>query len=156
LAGAALLLAGAAFLPLLADRLPTRVVEIEDPVVQKAGGHLHPERWVVDRTRFRGGWVLRPEEQVTVPVRRSSSHATVTLAAELVRNQPTPFALDLMVGERLVAVWRPGRDRVWEEVRVGPVVWPRGAPLVLVARGLQPAQGPVNGVILDRVRLQWQ
>lgn len=156
LAGAGLLLAGGAVLPIVADRTPTRVVEIEDPVVQKTGGHPHPERWVVDRTRFRGGWVLRPEERVTVPVRQAGAQATVILDAELIRNQPTFFTLDLMVGDRLVGVWNPGRDRVWEEVRVGPVAWPRGAPLVLVARGLQPAQGPVNGVILDRVRLRWQ
>jgi hypothetical protein len=155
-AGAGLLLLGGALLPLLADRLPTRVVEIEDPVVHKSGGHPHPERWVVDRTRFRGGWVLRPEERVTVPVRKAGRRATVVLDAELIRNQPTYFTLDLMVGDRLIAVWNPGRDRVWEEVRAGPVDWPRGAPLVLVARGLQPSHGPVNGVILDRVRLRWQ
>jgi hypothetical protein len=111
---------------------------------------------VVDRTRFRGGWVLRPEERVTVPVRKAGRRATVVLDAELIRNQPTYFTLDLMVGDRLIAVWSPGRDRVWEEVRAGPVDWPSGAPLVLVARGLQPSQGPVNGVILDRVRLRWQ
>lgn len=155
-AGAGMLLAGGALLLVLADRLPTKVVEIEDPVVRKTGGHPHPERWVVDRTRFRGGWVLRPEERVTVPVRRGGSRATLLLEGELIRNQPTRFTLDLIVGDRLIGVWAPGRDRVWEEVRVGPIDWPPGASLVLVARGLQPAQGTVNGVILDRVRLDWQ
>ena len=30
--------------------MPTRVIEIEDPQVTKLGGHLYPDRWVIERT----------------------------------------------------------------------------------------------------------
>jgi hypothetical protein len=152
--GVALLLGTAALLPAAASRLPTRIVELEDPQVAKSGGHVHPDRWVIERTRFRGGWVLRVGERMSMPVTPGSQRARLTLQAEFIRNQPVPFTLDLTVGDRLLATWTPGRPRVWEEIEVGPFDWPRGVPLVLSARGLRPP-GAVNGVILDKVMIDW-
>jgi hypothetical protein len=155
LLGVAAVLLAAAALPIAAQRLPTRVVELEDPQVHKLGGQLYPDRWVNDRTRFRGGWVLRVGERLEAPVIPGGSRVRLTLAAELVRNQPLPFEVDLAAGDRLLAVWTPVRDRAWEEITVGPFDWPAGAPLVLTARG--PAwPGAPNGAVLDRVELAWE
>jgi hypothetical protein len=155
LAGVALLLGSAALLLSAAGRVPTRVVELEDPQVWKSGGHLHPDRWVVERTRYRGGWVLRVGEQLKAPVVPGGRRVKITLHAEFIRNQPVPFALDLKEGDRLLAAWRPARERVWERIVVGPVDWRAGEPLVLAAHGPYPP-GALNGAILDRVEMAWR
>jgi hypothetical protein len=155
LAGIALMLGAVAFLPSAATRVPTRVVEFEDPGVRKSGGHLHPDRWVVERTRYRGGWVLRVGERLEAPVAPGGHRVKLRLAAELIRNQPVPFTLDIQQGDRLLTSWTPGRQRVWETVEVGPVEWQVGEPLVLAAHGPAPP-GQLNGVILDRVEMEWR
>jgi hypothetical protein len=154
LAGVALLLAGAAVLPLAAARLPTRVVELEDPHVWKSGGHIHPEPWVVERTRHRGGWVLRVTESLKVPVEPGGKRVRLRLEAEFIRNQPTPFEIEVFQGDRRLTVWRPARARTWETIVLGPFDWTDGEPLVLSARGPSPP-GQLNGAILDRLELEW-
>jgi hypothetical protein len=155
LAGVALLLAAAALLPPAAARVPTRVVEFEDPEVRKSGGHLHPDRWIIERTRYRGGWVLRVSERLEAPVAPGGRRVKLRLAAEFIRNQPVPFTLDIKEGDRLLASWTPERERVWETVEVGPVEWQAGEPLVLAAHGPSPP-GALNGAILDRVEMEWR
>jgi hypothetical protein len=155
LAGIVAVLTTAAALPLVAARLPTRVIELEDPQVWKSGGHLHPETWIIERARYRGGWVLRVGETLRAPVRVGGKRVTISLQAELVRNQPVPFRLDVRAGDRLLAIWTPGRSRVWETVTLGPFDWPDGEPLVLAAHGLHPP-GALNGAILDRVEMEWE
>jgi hypothetical protein len=155
LAGIALALAAAAALPVAAARAPTRVIELEDPQVIKLGGHLYPDRWVIERTRYRGGWVLRVGDQVRAPVVAGGRRLRLTLAAELIRNQPVPFAVDIAAGDRLLAVWTPVRERAWEELSLGPFDWPRGAPLMLTAHGPHPP-GALNGAVLDRIELTWE
>jgi hypothetical protein len=158
--GAALLgivaaLAAAAVLPVAAARVPTRVIELEDPQVIKLGGHLYPDRWVIERTLYRGGWVLRVGDQVRAPVVPGGRRVQLTLAAELIRNQPVPFAVDIAAGDRLLAVWTPVRERAWEDLALGPFDWPPGAPLVLTAHGPHPP-GDLNGAVLDRIELAWE
>ncbi|HYN20925.1 MAG TPA: hypothetical protein VE078_08195 [Thermoanaerobaculia bacterium] len=155
LSGILVVLAVAAVLPLSAARLPTRTIELEDPQVRKSGGHLHPDLWIIERARYRGGWVLRTGERLEAPVRPGGKKVRIELQAELVRNQPVPFRLDIRAGDRLLAVWAPGRSRVWETLRLGPLDWPDGAPLVLAAHGPHPP-GALNGVILDRVVMRWE
>jgi hypothetical protein len=155
LAGVALLLAGAALLPAMASRVPTGVVELEDPQVWKSGGHLHPERWIVERTRYRGGWVLRVGETLKAPVVAGGHRVKIRLHGELIRNQPVPFNVDIKEGDRLLASWHPARPRVWEVIEIGPVDWRPGEPLVLYAYGPYPP-GEVNGAVLDRVDLEWR
>ncbi len=142
-------------LPLAAARVPTRVIELEDPQVIKLGGHLYPDRWVIERTLYRGGWVLRVGDQVRAPVIAGGRRVRLTLAAELIRNQPVPFAVDIAAGDRLLAVWTPVRERAWEEIALGPFDWPPGAPLVLTAHGPHPP-GDLNGAVLDRIELAWE
>lgn len=153
--GILVVLAAAALLPLSASRLPTRTIELEDPQVWKSGGHLHPDLWIIERARYRGGWVLRTGERLETPVRPGGKKVRIELQAELVRNQPVPFRLDVRAGDRLLAVWAPGRSRVWETLCLGPLDWPDGAPLVLAAYGPHPP-GALNGAILDRVVMHWE
>ncbi len=155
LAGVALALGAAALLPAAAARVPTRVIELEDPQVRKSGGHLHPDRWIIERTRYRGGWVLRVGEHLEVPVEPGGRRVRLRLAAEFIRNQPVPYTLDIKEGDRLLATWTPGRSRVWETVEVGPVDWRAGQPLVMAAHGPTPP-GALNGAILDRVEMEWR
>jgi hypothetical protein len=155
LLGIAATLAAAAALPVAAVRVPTRVIELEDPQVIKLGGHLYPDRWVIERTLYRGGWVLRVGDQVRAPVVAGGQRVRLTLAAELIRNQPVPFAVDIAAGDRLLAVWTPVRERAWEDLALGPFDWPRGAPLVLTGHGPSPP-GALNGAVLDRIELAWE
>jgi hypothetical protein len=154
LAGIALLLAGAALLPAAAARVPTGVVEFEDPQVWKSGGNLHPDRWIVERTRYRGAWVLRVGDTLQAPVAAGGHQVKIRLHAQLIRNQPVPFNLDIREGDRLLASWHPART-VWEVIEVGPFAWKAGEPLILSAHGPYPP-GEVNGAILDRVELEWR
>jgi hypothetical protein len=155
LAGIALALGAAALLPAAAARVPTRVIELEDPQVRKSGGHLDPGRWVIERTRYRCGWVLRVGEHLEAPVQPGGRRVRLRLAAEFIRNQPVPYTLDIKEGDRLLASWTPGRPRVWETVEVGPVDWRAGQPLVLAAHGPAPP-GQLNGAVLDWVELEWR
>ena len=155
LAGIALLLGAAALLPAAAARMPTRLIELEDPQVWKSGGHPHPDRWIIERTRYRGGWVLRVNEVLKAPVVPGGRRVKLTLHAEFIRNQPVPFTLDIKEGERTLASWHPGRERVWQRIAVGPVEWRTGEPLVLAAHGPHPP-GELNGAILDYVEMEWR
>jgi hypothetical protein len=139
----------------VAARLPTRTVEMEDSQVSKSGGHVHPDLWIIERTRYPGGWVLRVGETLKAPVNPGGERVTIALNAELIRNQPVEFRLDVRAGDRLLAIWTPGRSRVWEKVVLGPFDWPAGQPLVLAAYGPHPP-GALNGAILDRVDLSWE
>jgi hypothetical protein len=154
LTGLVLILAAAALLPVAAARLPTQVIELEDPQVRKSGGHPHPERWVIERTRYRGGWVLRVGERLAAPVAPGGRRVKLRLVAEFIRNQPVPYTLDIQEGERVLASWMPARQRVWETVEVGPFDWQPGEELVLAAHGAAPP-GELNGAILDKIEMEW-
>jgi hypothetical protein len=154
LAGIAGLLLLAAMLPIAATRLPTRTIEIEDPQVGKSGGHVYPDRWTVERARYRGAWTLRTGERVTAPVVAGGRRVRIVLTAEPVRNRPEPFELAIAAGDLPLATWAPQRDRAWQRTFLGPFDWPAGAPLVIAARGPH-APWPPNGALLDRVDLEW-
>jgi len=154
LAGVALLLLSAAALPVAAARVPTQTVELEDPQVQKSGGHVYPERWTIERARYRGAWTLRAGERVAAPVVPGGPRVRLVLTVQPVHNQPQPFALEIAAGDLALATWTPERDRVWQRTFLGPFDWPAGAPLVIAARGPRGAWPP-NGALLDRVDLEW-
>ena len=153
--GAAALLAAAAALPAAAHRLPTRVVELEDPTVTKTGGALFPDRWVIERTRWRGGWMLPEGSMARAPVVAGGDEVVVRLTAERIENVPgRPLALEVRAGDRRLATWRLTGPRAWREVELGPFPWPAGEPLVLAVR---PTPGPgINGVVIDRAELDWR
>jgi hypothetical protein len=88
-------------------------------------------------------------------VEAGGRRVSLVLQGQLVHNQPVPFRLDVRAGDRLLAIWTPGRDRAWDAVTLGPFDWPAGVPLVLAALGPHPP-GELNGIILDRVDFAWQ
>lgn len=137
-----------------AERLPTRVAHFEDAWIEHRGGVVHPGPWVTARSRYRGGWVLREGESLTVPVVAGGAGARLTVHAQLVRNQRAPLDLELRTGERLIGVWRGRADRRWSEFELGPLVWPAGEPLVVEVRSTGRGRRP-NGVVLDRVEIEW-
>ncbi|MCB1056377.1 MAG: hypothetical protein KDD11_12825 [Acidobacteria bacterium] len=156
--GTALLLAGAALIPLAGARWPSHVIEIEDAQVGHYGGHLHPSRWTVDRARYRGGWVLRPGESATLPVVAGGDRVAVTIHAQWVSNGGEVL-LELRRGEHLLATWRPQEERRWLVHETEPMPWTPGEPLVLALRAVEPGTKPTaaapSGLVIDRVELSW-
>ncbi|MEM7052300.1 MAG: hypothetical protein AAF604_21715 [Acidobacteriota bacterium] len=152
--GAAASLGLVAGLWLAAERLPTTTVQFEDHQVAKSGGHVFPDRWVIERRRFTGGWTLREGETVTAPVIAGSGAASLRLHLQFVRNKRAPLDLEIRAGDQLLETWRARHDRRWSWVEVGPFEWPEGAPLVIAAR-LPKKRGRPNGVVLDRAELHW-
>jgi hypothetical protein len=153
--GTAVLLALAAALPWAAERLPSQRVELEDPWVEHPAGHPFPQRWVIERTRYRGGWVLREGARLATPVVPGGDEVALRLYVRFIPNVPErPIDLEVRAGERLLGTWETRTDRRWTAVTLGPVEWPAGEPLVVVAG--PPARGQANGVILDRVELDWR
>jgi len=152
---AALLLAAVAVVPWAASRLPTRVVEFEDPWVGKSSGNPYPRRWIIERTRYRGGWVLREGGRTSAPIVPGGPEVTVHLDARFIPNLPgPPVVLEVRAGSRLLGTVKMPRDREWVHATIGPARWPPGTRLVVVAGERRP--GNVNGVILDRAVLDWK
>ncbi|MEM7482316.1 MAG: hypothetical protein AAF481_14160 [Acidobacteriota bacterium] len=152
--GAGALLALTAGLFTAASTLPNRVIHFEDPQIAKSGGHVYPERWIIERRRFDGGWTLREGERATAPVVAGGRAATLRLKVLFVRNQRAPLDLEVRAGDVILDTWRARDDREWSWIEVGPVFWPAGEDLVVVARKPN-KEGRPNGVILDRVEFTW-
>lgn len=159
--GLAAAIAAAAALPLAARALPTRWIEIEDPQVARSGGHLYPDRWIIERTRYHGGWVLREGESLTAPVVAGGERAHLAIDAFFVRHHPGPLVLTVRAGNQVLATLRLARARQWQRHELGEVAWPAGAALTieaLPAAGAaleQPGVQP-NGAVLDRVEIAWR
>ncbi len=165
--GLAAALAATAALPLAARALPTRRIELEDPQVVKTGGHLHPDRWVIERTRYRGGWVLREGESLSAPVVAGGGRARLAVDAFFVRHHPGPLLLTVRAGEQSLATLRLSRPRQWQRHELGEIAWPAGAVLTIEAlpapeyarsgdaRSGGAAAQP-NGAVLDRVEIAWR
>jgi hypothetical protein len=150
-----LLLAGVAVVPWGASRLPTRVVQFEDPWVGKSSGNPYPRRWIIERTRYRGGWVLREGGRTSAPIVPGGAEVTVHLDARFIPNLPgPPVVLRVLAGNRLLGTVELPQDREWVHATLGPARWPPGTRLVVVAGDKRP--GDANGVILDRAVLDWQ
>lgn len=153
--GAVVLLAAMAALPLLAARLPTRTIEAEDAHVLHRGGHLSPQRWMVERARYRGGWMLRPRESLRTPIVAGGARVELGLVARPIRNRPGELVLVAREDDRVLAIWRPELDRRWTRVRLGTFDWPADGRLTLEVRGERASEGEPNGVVVDRIELHW-
>ncbi|MFP3941876.1 MAG: hypothetical protein ACLF0P_16395 [Thermoanaerobaculia bacterium] len=162
-AGAALALLCAAAVPVLASLVPTRVVEAEDPWVLHRGGRLHPETWVVTRSQYRAGWVLRPGEALEVPLIPGGRRVRLVLEAQLGREDPEPPLVELRAGGELLGTWRPDGAAGWERVELGPFDWPAGdavpesgPPPLVVSVQDRGGPGRPNGILFDRLELEWE
>lgn len=153
--GTVALLAAAALLPWAAERKPTRRVEFEDPYVQTDGGRLFPRRWIIERTRYRGGWVLPEGAALEAPVVAGGDLLSLRLDVKLVDNVPgRPVKLALYSGDRLVHTWTTPTHGEWSVAELGPLPWTAGEPLRV--RVLRTHNGRPNGVILDGADLTWR
>ncbi|MCB1032826.1 MAG: hypothetical protein KDD47_03220, partial [Acidobacteria bacterium] len=143
------LLLAAAILPVAAKRVPTRVAELEDPWVAKVRGHIHPERWIVERTRYRGAWMLRPGESARLVPVPGGPQLELTLAVNFVRNSDWPILLRVKAGDRILKRWRPEEPKTWTKVRLGPFPWKAGDPLVLEVAAEEPrGDRRLNGLLV--------
>jgi hypothetical protein len=130
-------------------------LEIEDPAVVKRGGLVYPEQWVIDRTRFRGGWVLVEGASATAAVVPGGRRAVLTIDWSYIRNDATPLALEVAAGDLRLGRLPAASPGVWRRSELPPSAWPPGAPLRLstVAPPGAPAR---NGLVIDRVEISWR
>jgi hypothetical protein len=154
-AGVAGLLAGWALLIVSAHRLPTRWVELEDPWVIKRGGLLHPELWVIDRTRFPGGWVLTEGAEAVARPIPGGRTARLAVDWSYIRNSAAPLALAIEVGDRVVARLPGDQPGAWRRTEVGPVDFPPGATLRFRVEA-PPGAVATNGFVVDRAEITWR
>ena len=123
--GAAALLLALSALPWASHHLPTHVVELEDPWVIHDGGHLHPETWTVARNSYRAGWVIRPFEDVKVPLVPGGDAMTLSIDLEMGRNNPDPLTLEVAADGRVLGRWtaEDGQEMP-RHLELGPFDWP--------------------------------
>ena len=150
--GPAVALGAMALLPVAAETVPSRVVELEDPFVAKNGGRLHPHRWTPNRPRLRSGWLLGRGGRVVAPLVPGGE--TLDLTVELGVLRPVP-SLELLIrqGEELRRRL-PLESAGWRSVEIGPLPWAAGEPLVLEVDA-SPGATARPLVVLDRARLRW-
>lgn len=144
-----------AALPVLADSLPTRRLEIESAAVHRTGGNLEPERWTMDRTRYPEAWVLPEGSLAESTVIPGGNRVELAVTLRAIRNRPAPVTLIARAGGeelgRLTVAEQDADD--WQTLRLAPAPWPADAPLVLE---VPPGNAmPPNGLAIDRVDLRW-
>ncbi len=150
-----------AALPVLAGSLPTRRLEIESAAIQRSGGNLDPERWIMDRTRYPEAWVFPEGTRAEAPVIPGGNEVELSVTVRPLRNRPAPLILIARSGSReigrLTFTDENGGDATgWQTRKLPAAPWLSGAPLVLeVPYGAGEALPP-NGVAIDRVDLRWQ
>ena len=149
--GIAALLTALALGTVLATEWPSRVIEIEDPQVAKGRGHPFPGTWVVERPRYRSGWVLGPRGRVTMPVVAGGERVRLRIAVYVAKKEP-PARLRLVSGEHLLAEIDIETRNAWHLVEAGPFDWTDGATLTLTGGGLETP----GRVAVDRVEWDWR
>ena len=144
-----------AALPLLADSLPTRRLEIESAAVHRTGGNQEPERWTLDRTRYPEAWVLPEGSRAEAAVIPGGDRVELTVTLRTIRNRPAPLTLIARAGgQELGRLTLPeGGDDGWQSRTLAAAPWPADAPLVLEVPPGDVA--PANGLAIDRVDLRW-
>lgn len=144
-----------AALPVLADSLPTRRLEIESAAVHRTGGNQEPERWTLDRTRFPEAWVLPEGSRAEATVIPGGDRVEIAVTLQAIRNRAAPLTLIARAGDREVGrlTFAEGGETGWHSRTFPAAPWPAGARLVLeVPYG---DAMPANGVKIDRVDLRW-
>lgn len=157
-------LLAAALLPLgfalwlgAAHRVPTRVVEAEDPWVEKRGGGLYPGPWTIDRTRYAGGWNLAPGHALSFAPVAGGDRVAIVLRAESRGEASSALALQLEVGDEIVALFEPP-DRApgeFRELTCAPVAIAPGDRVTVRAVRPNGAPGAPHWIV-DRLELDWR
>lgn len=140
----------AAALPLLSTRVPTRVVEVEDAHHSGRGIMLYPRAWEVARARYTNGRLVKPGGYVEATVIPGGDRVHLRFVAQ---TPGSPGTLEILAGDRLLARQDVTADD-WKEFDLGVFPWTAGRPLVL--RSPEDPTKTQNGVLVDRVELEWQ
>jgi hypothetical protein len=144
------LLLFATLLPFLARQWPTLSIEVEDAWVAKERGVLFPDTWVLERPRYRSGWVVPPRGRIVARAVAGGERARFRLFVRIV-NPRVPARLRLAAGETPLAAFDVNPDG-WQQIVLGPFDWPAGEPLVLRGGGTKfPGR-----VAVDRVEIEWE
>lgn len=151
--GAVLPVAALAAVVAAADRVPTRVIEVEDPYISHSGGAVWPQDWVVGRTRFRGGWRLRRSDTMTIPVVPGGAYCTVELDFKRFGG-PRPY-ISVRPGEDSPVWTQIGATKTWTTLRLEHLSWPLGADTLEVSLRLPRRADPRTSILLDQIRLSW-
>ncbi len=144
-----------AALPLLADSLPTRHLEIESSAVHRSGGNQEPERWTLDRTRYPEAWVLPEGSRAEATVIPGGDRLELAVTLQVIRNRAAPVTLIARAGGQELGrlTFAEDGETGWHSRALPAAPWPAGARLVLeVPYG---DAMPANGVKIDRVDLRW-
>lgn len=153
-AGAPLLFLAA--LPVLADSVPTRRLEIESAAVHRTGGNQEPERWTLDRTRYPEAWVLPEGSRAEATVIPGGDRVEIAVTLQAIRNRAAPITLIARAGDRELGrlTFAEDGENGWHSHTLPAAPWTAGARLVLeVPYG---DAMPANGVKIDRVDLRWR
>ena len=145
-----------AALPVLADSLPTRRLEIESAAVHRTGGNQEPERWTMDRTRYPEAWVLPEGSRAEAMVIPGGNRVELAVTLRAIRNRPAPLTLIARAGGQELGrlTFAEGSDDGWQTRTLAPAPWPADAPLVFE---VPPGNAvPPNGLAIDRVDLRWE
>ncbi len=151
-----------AALPVLADTVPTRRVELESAAVQRTAGNREPARWTMDRTRFPEAWVLPEGTKATAPVVAGGPAVALAVRLRAIHNRPATLTLVARSGDHELGRLRlePEGTAGWHTLTLAAAPWTEGAPLVLeVPPGGEAQQadaGTQNGIAIDRVDLRWE
>lgn len=152
--GVAVLLAGAAAGLAAAHLAPTRRIEVEDPWVTRSGGALWPGPWMVDRTRFSGGWMLFEGTELSAAPVPGGREVEILVRWMPNRRVAVPTVLEVRAGDRLLRRLESPPGGGWRTSRLVGVPWTSGDRLVVRCVG---GRHPVGGgAIVDRVELEWR
>ena len=154
LAGAMAL--GLAALPILAGSVPTQTVEIEGSAVDRSGGNLEPERWKMDRLRYREAWVLPEGTRAETAIVPGGKEVELSFTVRMVQNRTAPLTLIARSGTREIGrlTFSESAASDWHIRQLPEAPWIPGAPLVLEVPYSDAL--PTNGVAIDRVDLHWR
>lgn len=151
--GAALPLVGLVILLDAGHRVPTRVVEAEDPYIVRAGGAIWPDDWVVGRTRFRGSWRLRRRDTLTMPIVPGGAYCSIAIEYKRF-GRSLPYLKIRSGGAPPMLTQLPeGRD--WGTLEIDNLPWPEGSDTLEISLQLPPRVDPQAAILLDRVKLTW-
>lgn len=151
--GAALTLALLSGWIVAAHRLPTRVVQVEDPWVRQVGGTLEPELYRPSRVLFTGAWRLSAGASASFRPIAGSERVELELHF---RAAPTGrwATLELWRDGVRLAEWSADPRAGWTAERSPTLEWPREAELEL--RAACPVAGACGAVDIDRVEMRWR
>jgi len=136
-----------------AHLVPTHRVEVEDPWVVKQGGGLFPPRWMVDRTRYTGGWALARGAALEVRPVAGGTWARVSARARLGGGSSPPVELELRCGRQPVAEWRIDSAQ-WAETPTTEFSWCAEGTLQLLIE--DHAERPNGLAIVDHIDFEWR